>query len=130
MLPLDAAAAADEKVFAKQAWRIKEFDGASPAIAELRNTLQLYDGAKFLPLKWQQSRDRSKIRQRTPRAALIDAWLKLLGVKTDRNTATGGGAAAGAGGSSRSSGSASGKVGSWQGLSGIFDPPFSPQEPP
>ena len=119
MLPLDAAAAAAETVFAAQAWLVEEFAGAMPARAELRDTLQLahYNGAKFLPPEWRQARDRSKIRQETPRAALIDAWVTVLAMKKERNKATGGlvaaagsaagGAAAGAGGSSRSSASAS-----------------------
>ena len=71
----DAAAA---KVFAKQAWRVEEFAGSFPAIAELRNTLQSYGGAQYLALCHLAKRDTRKICQRTPKAALIDAWVRLF----------------------------------------------------
>ena len=71
----DAAAA---KVFAKQAWRVEEFAGSFPAIAELRNTLQSYGGAQYLARCHLAKRDTSKICQRTPKAALIDAWVRLF----------------------------------------------------
>ena len=67
-----------EREFAKHAWRVAEFGGAKPAIAEVCAQLERYGGSVYLPSMHHQAKDSSKISQRTPRAALIDAWLQLF----------------------------------------------------
>ena len=54
-MKMDAAAK-----FAAQAWRVDEFAGSIPAIAELRNTLQWYGGAQYLKQENRQERDSNK----------------------------------------------------------------------
>eukprot|EP00290_Baffinella_frigidus_P007262 CAMPEP_0180123408 /NCGR_PEP_ID=MMETSP0986-20121125/4101_1 /TAXON_ID=697907 /ORGANISM="non described non described, Strain CCMP2293" /LENGTH=193 /DNA_ID=CAMNT_0022062677 /DNA_START=105 /DNA_END=683 /DNA_ORIENTATION=+ len=122
---------AAEKRCNKQAWRVEEFAGVLPTFARLRDALQLYGGAQYLPDKWRQARDTHKIIQTTPRDFLIAAWDKLFsrGLRGEAGmllrpgsmpAAPGGGAAAGAGGSSR------GRGGARAALVGAASQPSSP----
>ena len=82
MLTSAALAAAAFATAAEQVWRVEEFAGTPagrlPSIAKLRETLQIYGGAQHLPESERQERDRSKIVQTAPQAALIDAWVSLF----------------------------------------------------
>ena len=94
-----------DRVFAKNVWRVEEFGGAKPAIAEVRAQLALYGGSVYLHSMHHQAKDSNKIIQTTPLAALVDAWNQLFDAAPKPpamllRPATG--ASAGAGGSSQS----------------------------